>query len=543
MCGIAGLIHARRGDLLGHRGPDGGGAFGTTLPWAHVAIEMTRLSIVDRRDLPIPYDFRESVGVVLAYNGEVYNWRALREELSDGTPWQTECDAEVIARGWRRWGVDVLRRLNGMWGLALVDLLQGEVFLARDRAGEKPLYYTANGGTFNFASEIKALLCPLEEVPCRELDVLEFDCLESTPFRGVRRLGPGQYLHLRSPEQLSDPRPVTWWKLPERVEAMTWPAAVDEAHTLIVDAVRLRAQAEVPVGVLLSGGLDSAIVQAVARCDDLYTVDFPETIMETLPDARIVCESLTPGMEPVAVEFDRGDMEAKFPDIAYHLDTPATWTAVCQWFLASRMSQDGIRVVLSGEGADELFAGYARYRLLWHLDRAQVDPVLAAYTPLRRRVLGYGENVLARMLDRSGGQRFAAALDIVAAFERDDASLVERMAHIDFYTTMQVLLRMADTMFAAFGMENRSPFLDYRVMEFAARCPLRWKMNEQGTKMVLRAVARRLGVPDPIVFATTKKGLALPWTAWAKEPGAPWDRSEFATLMRAAWRKAFFGER
>lgn len=554
MCGIVGRIgvpplsvgHTR--SALRHRGPDGDGWLDVALPWAAAGLEMTRLAIVDRREIAVPFDFRRSCGVVLAYNGEVYNWRELRAELSDGTPWETECDAEVIARGWRRWGPDVLSRMNGMWGLALLDVERGEFFLARDRAGEKPLYYAEHGGALHFASEIKALPVPFMERHCRELEVLEFDCLETTPFAGVKRLGPGQFIHFKSPADVAAPRPSTWWTLPT-VESrrISWEETVSELQALIAVAVRARASADVPVGVLLSGGIDSAIVQAVARSERLYTVSFPWTALDATPDAACVRDAFTRHAAHRVVTFGRAELEEVLPRVAYHLDTPATWTAVCQWFVSQRMAADGVKVVLSGEGADELFAGYARYRILHHVDRMAADPVLGTYGPLRSHMMGSEKQILARMLDRSGGDAFHNALAIVDKFAPSAGSLVERMARIDFYTTMQVLLRMADRMTAAFGMENRSPFLDYRVMEFAASLPVEWKMHPGlGPKAIVREVARRLGVPSQITDATAKRGMAVPWAQWASTAAAggargAWDRGEFAAMMRTAWREAFFG--
>lgn len=538
MCGIVGTILPRTAERLAHRGPNKQGAHGfVAVPWAAVSVEMTRLSIVDRSDLPVPFHF-DYCGVVLAFNGEIYNHRALREELSDGFPWQTDCDAEVVARAWRAWGPTMLQHFNGMWSLCLVDTRLGEVFLARDRAGEKPLYYATVGAGFAFASEIKALPITLEETNCPDFDVFEFDCLETTPFKGVSRLGPGQYIYLRHPSDLRAPEPTTWWLLGHEVdEGMTWQHAVDRTEALLVDAIRLRVP-EVPFGVQLSGGLDSAIIQAVVRADRTYTVTFPADGVDNMPLAQQAAR----GVEPIAITFDLAALQEALPEIAYHLDTPATWTAVCQWFMCRRMAADGCVVALCGEGADELFGGYARYRALWAITQADADPRLAAYGAIRDRLFGRPSEAIARLLNRAPAQPAACerALELVGRFTSNQGAsvgLVEDAMRVDFHTTMRVLLRMADCMSAAASMENRAVFFDHRIMDLATQMPLRWKINNSESKAVLCAVARRLGVPEAVVGQTTKKGLFIPWQKWSGALG--WDRSGFASMMLAAWRGAF----
>lgn len=547
MCGFVATLTPRSIGRLAHRGPDGSGAVVEHLPWANVSLEMTRLAIVDRRKLQVPFDFRKSCGVVLAFNGEVYNWRQLRDELSDGTPWETDCDAEVVARAWRRWGVKMLDRLNGMWGLVLVDEREQVVFVARDRAGEKPLYYAPLGIGWSFASEIKALPVLLEEASCRDLETLEFDCLENTPFKGVKCLGPGQYMLLSSVVDLEAPKIDTWWMLPSKCidESMSWESAVDQVEALLVDAIKLRAVSEVPVAVQLSGGLDSAIVQAVVKSERLYTVTFPYDGVDNL---KLACLAAG-GREPVAIEFTRDALEEVLPRVAYHLDTPATWTAVCQWFMDKKIAEDGGVIVLSGEGADELFLGYSRYRLLWWYERMRSDPNLKAYHPLIQSMHGTGFDIIARMLNRGGPAAHPYARELVGRFSGcwdnvNNVDLCLSAARVDFYTTMQVLLRMADRMAAAHSLENRSPFFDYRLMELSQRLPLHWKIHDYESKSVLRKVAERLGVPKAIVEDKTKRGLFVPASWWKSEWRTPgergvWDRHVFAGMMRDAWRKAF----
>ena len=491
--------------------------------------------------MPVPGVFPH-VQVALSFNGEIYNWRELRTALHDpAIPWQTNCDTEVVAHAWRRWGPGMLQHLNGMFALALVDLQANQVFLARDRAGEKPLFYAHQDNGFCFASEIKALPVPLIETPCPEQDVLEFDCLDRTPFRGVYRLGPGQFLLLSKPKDLVTAHPETWWVLPsETDEGMTWDQAVAQTEAILTDAIRIRTSNEVSATALVSGGLDSAIVQAVAHFPQVFCCTFPQDGMDWLPMARLAA----PKAEIVPVTFNLEMAQHDFDQIAYHLDTPATWTALCQWFLAREIKARGHKVVLSGEGADELFAGYSRYRILWWLSQAYRDPQLQNYQALVSLVtVGSREQILATMLDRSPNhQCLDHALYLIRRFAIGK-DLVADMSRVEWHTTMQCLLRMADRMMAAHSIENRSPFFDYRLIELATRIPTKHKINTLWSKAVLREAALRLGVHPEIVNCPTKVGLVTPWNKWraaqTTDGRGAWDRRDFREQMQAAWRRAY----
>lgn len=528
---------------LAHRGPDGNGVVERDLGWTRVAVGMSRLAIVDTRSIPVPFVF-PYLGVVLAFNSEVYNHRSLRAELSDGTPWETDCDAEVVARAWRRWGPVMLDRFNGMFALAVVDERKREVFIARDRAGEKPLYVARDRTGLHFASEIKALPVPLverDEWPA-EARALEFDCLEDTPFVGVRAMLPGSYeWHTANRHGSPTETCGQWWTLPEseafedEASPASYAACVDECEALVSDAIRIRVAAEVPVALSLSGGLDSAIIQSVARLDRLYTVTFPED------DFLTPAQAASHGFPVRPVTFTRADLDAVLPAVAYHLDTPATWTAICQWFLMQRVREDGAKVIVSGEGADELFGGYSRYRILWHLDHARTDPLLVAYQPTLHRLTGDDVDVLARLINRGGPDTLDAARGLVRRFGLG-RSLAEDAARVEWHTTMQCLFRMADRMSAAWSLENRSPFVDHRLIEFAARLPVSFKIDAHASKRILRDVARKLGVADSIVDERTKRGFYVPPSWFGQAGESRWNRGAFAARMTAAWRQAFGGK-
>jgi len=537
---------------MAHRGPDGQGVSTIDLPWCNVTLGMNRLKIVDQKKLNVPFSFPQ-LGVHLAYNGEVYNWRSIRADIGcSGHAWQTECDAEIVAAAWRQWGPNCLHRFNGMFAFVLVDYFQKQIFIVRDRAGEKPLYYARRKERLYIASEIKALPVEWQEAECPEMVALEFDCNQNTPWKDVQVLEPGHYILLNGTTGTETVQPRRWWSLPWREEDhgdIEFQEAVEEVEKLVVDAVRIRILTEVPYAVQLSGGLDSAIVQAVAKSERLYCVTFRDEGIDNLAMAK---EAAGPGLarEVVPVEFTYEDLISTLNDIAYHLDTPATWTACCQWFLAKAIAADGNKICISGEGADELAGGYSRYRILFWLDKMFSDAHLSAYKPLISRILGTKEDILINMLNRSGLDGIRPARSLVARatadYKGESAALTSLMGRVDFYTTMQVLLRMPDRMCMAWGIENRSPFLDYRLMERLATLPVSMKISIKESKSVLREVARRLGVSSKITEETTKKGLFIP-PAWIKrisrEQGindsALWDRKGFTQAMHKCWCQAF----
>lgn len=524
---------------LSHRGPDYNSQVHIDLSWTSIDLSMARLKIVDQTDLTIPFHF-PYLHTYLAFNGEIYNWKSLRAQLSNGTPWQTNCDAEIIARAWKKDGIKCLNSFNGMWGFILVDYETQEVFISRDRAGKKPLYYTIAQTHLYISSEIKALPICKEEVSCLDMTTLEFDFREATPVKGVRRLNGGNYILLDSHTAFT-PQPQKWWELPARDEKSTteydYYNEVSNLKDLLIDAVRLRSAAEVPVAIQISGGLDSAIIQSIAKKEHLYCITFPEA--NNIDMARLAAQEYAEQVHPIT--FNYQDLLNNLKKIIYHLDTPATWSSICLWFLAQQISKDGCKIILSGEGADELFGGYSRYRILYHIDQIYQDPHLTAYLPMITNLIGSREDLLAKLLDRSThNSMIKHANSIAGNYQGKETTLVDQMQRIDFHTTMQVLLRMGDRMAAAWGLENRCPFLDYRVIEFAQKVPIQYRINRYESKSILRDVAKSLNVHKEIINEKTKKGLFIPWASWNSSTDntanrGKWNRRSFYNLMHSTW--------
>lgn len=512
-----------------------------------------RLAIVGGGDVQIPFKHRDTL--LVAFNGEIYNWRKLREQL--GGVFFTDCDTEVLAEAWYRWGPGALEKIDGQYAFAIADASDGSLTIARDRAGEKSLYWGMSDDheALLVASEIKALECHYEEDYCRELDLYEFDCRTTTPFTGIYSLPPAHSMRLETPSvfYLEDQEPrresgypnvaiMPYWKVPG-------PGTVDTRRDLlplIHQSVQERIPRDIPWTILVSGGIDSAILQRVAKAPVVYTVAFPEyPDFDDTPAAQIAAN----GAELRVVSFTKEEALEALPKIVWHLDTPATWTAVAQWFLAKRMKEDGYKVVFSGEGADEVFGGYTRNLLLRRIEDLFKDPVLgSSYRPLSEHVIGDASQILARMHCRSDHPDDVERVkkDLASFLEECHGDMTEASRRFEWHFTMQVLLRQTDRMFMAHGLELRCPFLAREIVEYGFGSG-RSVVNFDGfTKPELRSIANRLFIPKSISHNRVKRGFAVPWNLWHQGDGTlqgsrgQWGREHFAQTMLKTWRKMFF---
>ena len=399
MCGIAGLAgpgtdreaesRVRRmvAEIV-HRGPDDDGF----LIEGRVALGMRRLSIIDLPGGHQPMRAEDGVGIV--YNGEVYNYRALRRDLEcEGRSFRTESDTEVVLEAYRAWGLPALERLQGMFAFAIHDPAAGRLHLVRDRLGVKPLYWHLDNGVLAFASEIKALLPGLSARPTLERQALH-DYLSlryvpspGTAWTGVRKLEPGHRLSLDLANGTTDVE--QWWG----VDFVSEPADpsrdyVAEFEQLLLEAVEKRLlAADVPVGVLLSGGIDSSAVSAAAvelghREFHTFSVGFAEGgEWSELGYARTLAERISSRHHEVEVDLD--DFIGFLPELVHSTDEPLADLASVPLHFVSRLAREHVKVVLSGEGADEVLAGYnldetARALARWRRLAALPGPLLAA---------------------------------------------------------------------------------------------------------------------------------------------------------------------
>jgi len=534
MCGIFGgaaeLVAPDAERLLFHRGPDqqgrlvveaaGGGA---------VVIGQTRLNVVTREDVPTPMRRGDAV---IAFNGEIYNWRTLRRDLeAAGHRFATETDTEVVLCAYREWGPACLERMNGMFALAIWH--EQALFLARDRLGKKPLFYTHGPRGLSFASELKAFPeLDFAEVPICQ--ALEFYFDEHTPFRNVRSVRAGEYL-------LWQPRDNTvthrkWWTFPEpEPDLHDETRAVDAFLDVFADACAIRKVADVPVTIFLSGGIDSSLIQAMVRCPVTYTVQFSE-FAATIDEERYVAEFAEHlGFEARMVRPTRDDFLETFPDLARCIEFPVGSQSVLPLYcLARQARRDGFVVALSGEGSDELFNGYVRNELLLREEQQIAADFAGDYGTLCRRYFGTPVERFCRMVSRQGLAGIPLLLDYFTPRWRAGRSFAQNLSVLETTVFLEPLLVMADRLSMGNSLEVRNPFLDHRVVELSTRVADDLKFRDgQGKWLLRRALARLVPPSLGILNRPVKHGLPAPVNLWLFKSSA-FDRKD--------WNQLLFGE-
>lgn len=543
MCGIAGVLRpdgpappaemlGRMAAVLRHRGPDGYGFYlGQRVGLAHV-----RLSIVDLECGAQPMA-SEDGSLVIVFNGEVYNWPELRDELSArGHRFHTRSDTEVLLEAWREWGAAALDRLNGQFAFAVLDKTDGTVALVRDRFGVRPLYYAETRDGLVFASECKALFASGLVTPAPDLAGLDETFTwwapraPRTAFAGVRQLEPGSWGLWRD-GRLTVRR---WWTPSYGAAGAEPPDALEELDHLLRSSVALRLRADVPVGAYLSGGLDSTITSALAAQASphqlrTFSIAFDDPGLDERTHQEVV--ALAVGSAHTVETAGLGDIARVFPAVVRHAETPMVRTAPApMYLLARRVREQGIKVVLTGEGSDELFLGYDLFketvvrRFCLRRPGSTVRPRLfdRLYPYLthggrggemwRRFFLeaGPGDDPLFSHAPRialtsrikefyAPGVRTAlAGTDVLAEWR---ASLpgdfarwsdLERAAYLEVSVLLPsyLLASQGDRMALAHGVEGRFPFLDHRLFAFAAALPERSRLRGLREKDILRRWAR-----------------------------------------------------
>jgi asparagine synthase (glutamine-hydrolysing) len=584
MCGIAGLYYfdpsrrvdpvrvARMTDCLTHRGPDDSG-FMVSGP---VGLGHRRLSIIDLAGGRQPID-NEDGSVVIVFNGEVYNYADLTQDLlSRGHTFKTRSDTETMVHAYEEHGDDCVHQFQGMFAFAIWDRRRRRLLLARDRMGVKPLYYHVGEGFLAFASEIKALL-ELPEIP-REPDpsaleaylALRYVPGPGTMFKGIQKLQPGHRL-------IADEHGVRverYWDLAFHEEQRSDAEHQERFADLFADSVRLRMIAEVPVGVFLSGGIDSSAVLAqMARLVKGHPVKSfavgyrgAEEGLEADNEfgyARLAAQSL--GAEHHEYHLTADQFRDFVPDLVYKLDEPLADPSTIPLYFLSRLAREHITVVLSGEGSDEILGGYGIYRRMRFLDAMQrrapalaaaLAPRLAAWAPnevtrryvrllglpLAQRYRGVSKGVAGELATRLRPDMPWPPPALDALFNRyydavRHASPLNRMLYVDTKVWLpDDLLLKADKMTMANALELRVPFLDYRLVELAATLPEHLKIQGRTGKVVLRRAMRGM-IPDPILNRP-KKGFPVPTRTWFRGPLAGFAR-EVLLASGSACRQHF----
>lgn len=551
MCGIAGFIsnspkyNARKAteemlSLLRHRGPNYSGVYEK----GNVALGMARLSIIDKQKYAVPIESADGAAAI-AYNGEIYNHQDIRGLMGKKYSFKTSSDAETALYYYLEKGVKSFKDYNGMYAFAIYDSANKELYLVRDKAGEKPLYYVKTDEFFAFASEIKALLKLVEpefNKGCLSYEAYEFNTGEETVFRHVYCLAPGEYIKV---DRSGNVAKHSYWKIwdnlihvPDNLKRIE-----NSLGDLLFDAIRLRTKNCVhQLGVFVSGGVDSALVACIAKPDFIYTCHYPiANDFDELEYAYMVAKKIKRDL--IIVQPTPHDFQQTREKIIYHLDTPCTWTSFSLWMLAERAHKD-VRVVLSGDGADELFSGYYRYHLLHHDEQIRTLKALERYSYMIDRYYGSAAERYARLVNRCENRYNTEVLGYLNGtigyyFSKMKYDYIHAMGAVDFYTSMQELLQFADRINMAYSIENRSPFLDHRLIQFAFSMPSKYKIKNGVTKWIIKRFAGKF-IPRDIIERVDKRGFSAPvnqWFGWGTN--GKYDRSEYRKLVFGDWVKVF----
>jgi asparagine synthase (glutamine-hydrolysing) len=575
MCGICGIFFSDRdwhvsGDVLAgmnrrilHRGPDDEGFFVEE----NVGLAMRRLSIIDVKTGQQPIA-NENHDVWIVYNGEIYNHAELRPGLeAKGHRYRTRSDTETIIHLYEEYGRDCVKYLRGMFAFAIWDRRRRALFAARDRLGIKPFYYRWDGKAFLFGSEIKAVLAYPEiaaEFNHHTLgEYLAFGYVTGpeTMFAGIRKLMPGHTLEL---SERGEPKIERYWDLTttadDSVNGSEHPHDyyVKTYRELLEAAIGSHLMSDVPLGVFLSGGLDSSAVAALTakiRGDQIQTfaVGYGEEEFSELPYARQVAAHI--GSHHQEVRLSRGEFFTSLPELIWHEDEPIVWPSSVSLYYVARLARERVTVVLTGEGSDETLAGYTRYA--WTLLNSKIDRKYRALTPgflraaLRRGIsstplsatlhrklehtflMRDGENwpsfyfdnfysafsanelpfLLTSKALENAGQSYDGSM---SAWERSSGDLLHRLLYTDINSYLIELLMKQDQMSMAASLESRVPFLDHPLVEFTARIPAQHQIKGLVGKFILKEAVADL-LPHSIVYRK-KMGFPTPWAYWLAGP-------------------------
>jgi asparagine synthase (glutamine-hydrolysing) len=578
MCGIAGIASAealgadaairavRMRDILEHRGPDEAGLH--VDPFAVLAHR--RLSIVDLSTGQQPLA-NEDATIRVVFNGEIYNHGDVRRVLeARGHRYKTKSDTETIVHAYEEWGEGCVHQFRGMFAFAIWDAPKRRLLLVRDRLGVKPLYWARAGQQLLFASEIKAILASgliepeaYEKVLPEALSTRYVSGPE-TMFRGIHKLLPGHLLVFEN----GATHERQYWDVPMRPDnrgrgndADAPPASagehIEQFRALLTESVRLRLMSDVPLGMFLSGGIDSSVIAAlmapmIGRPLQTFSVAFKDRAFNELEYAREVARAI--GADGHEVVIDDEDFFGALPKLLWHEDEPIAHPSSVPLYFVSALARRHVTVVLTGEGSDELLAGYGKYsRISWNWAagtvyermmparlRAPISRAVVAQLPgglgryARRSFLAMDRTAAAMVFDNFASVRLADQQRLLAPslrvtateaqaygsslthFNRPNgsSSLLDRLLYADIKTYLVELLMKQDQMSMAASIESRVPFLDHKLVEFAATLPDASKLAGWTTKRILRESAKGL-IPDSILNRP-KMGFPVPFSGWVR---------------------------
>lgn len=580
MCGIAG-IYRRHGpnesdpsrvtamsEMLTHRGPDdfaylllrsrdgefqvGQGDFEPLL--ADVCLGHRRLSIIDLSPLGRQPMSNETNDIFLVFNGEIFNYLELRDELgAKGHSFRSHTDTEVIIHAYEEWGADCVTRFNGMWALAIWDQRRREMFCSRDRFGIKPFYYYLDETVFVLASEIKGILPALDSRPSADHGVLSDYLIdgtlcrtENTFFKGIRRLPPAHNLIVSA----SGTRTNQYWNYTTRSQIYNQTQPVETFRELLIDAVRLRLRSDVPVGIALSGGIDSSSILALASSlmgphrPKSFTAVFPGESYDEYEYARIASQAA--GSELFCVDYQPRQFMEDLSQVIWSMDYPALEGQVLSRWELMRLASRHVKVVLEGQGADEMLAGYvARYFAPYLFDEiagagrkrhglslrelvGSCREVHRAYG--RRAYQGLFRHLAPKSLSLRRFRNLSASSRVYSREftrlnpghpeELEKGPFEDRLTNLLYFDfakgILPMLLKFGDALSMAFSVESRLPFLDHRLVEYVFSLPAHYKLQGSYSKGILREAMAGV-IPEQIRRRTDKVGFHTPLARWIGE--------------------------
>ena len=582
MCGLAGIVAVdqleedapsramRMRDIITHRGPDEAGLHCDS----QAALAHRRLSIVDLSTGQQPLS-NEDGSVWVVFNGEIYNHADIRKDLeAHGHRYRTRSDTETIVHAYEQWGEACVHRFRGMFAFAIWDAPKRRLLLVRDRLGIKPLYWTRSHDALLFGSEIKAILASglVEPQPNHAVlpEVLStrYTSGEQTLFRGIHKLLPGHLLVFEGGEIKTR----QYWDVPMRGHRSAESLARQEDRSaslsgerdpvgrfkeLLEESVRLRLMSDVPLGMFLSGGIDSSAIAAlmakmIDRPLQTFSVAFKDRAFNELEYAREVARTI--GAVSHEIVIDDQDFFGALPKLVWHEDEPIAHPSSVPLYFVSALARQHVTVVLTGEGSDELLAGYGKYpRVSWNwragtvyqrlMPAAMRESITHGVVPrlpgrlaryAKRSFLAMDRTPEAMFFDNFASVRLADQQRLLAPGLRAAATptgaygaslgyfntpngtstLLDRLLYADIKTYLVELLMKQDQMSMATSIESRVPFLDHKLVEFAAQLPDEWKLNGWTTKRILRESMK--GVLPESILNRPKMGFPVPFTSWTR---------------------------
>jgi len=552
-----------------HRGPDDEGVYtaGT------VGIGMRRLSIVDLATGHQPLS-NEDGTVWIVFNGEIYNHAALREKLQSlGHQYRTHSDTETIVHLYEEYGPDCVEHLRGMFAFAIWDARAQRLFIARDRLGIKPLYFQLTSQQIVFGSEIKVVLAfpgtrvQFDRTILREYLAFGYLSGEQTFYGGIRKLMPGHWMEVEASGQVRVNR---YWDLPVTESESSRPESyyIHTYREMLEEAVSSHLMSDVPLGVFLSGGVDSSAVAAlmtkIRRAPvETFSVGYTEDAYSELPYARIVANHLKSLHHEVLVS--EQDFFDRLPHLIWHEDEPIAWPSSVALYFVAKLAQERVKVVLTGEGADETLAGYSRYAFT--LKNAAWDSVYRRITPdavrgairdaiadstwisasVRRKLShtflarngnswasfyfdnffsAFGEGEQPGLLADEVRKECAAGAayqHVLEYWGNSSGEMLHRLLYTDIKTYLVELLMKQDNISMAASIESRVPFLDHPLVEFATNIPQKLQLGGFAGKRILKKSVEDL-LPHSILYRQ-KLGFPTPWSRWLGGPRLEWIRS------------------